>query len=344
MLKFFRRIRQKLLSEGKLRRYFVYAIGEIFLVVIGIVIALQFNNWNEERKNRDNIEVLLDKIETDIRIDLDYASSVISEYKKKDSLVQLVLKDQVSKQDYLDNPELRNLLTFRLYYGPIQDNFLKLVSKEEDVPKEYTALVDQSKLISLAYRDIELGVENWNKSVMENYEYLTHHLPRHGMTDSLSINKEIDFFLTEKSYRGKVNLSNKMMREALFYCANYRHTSLIMLINLKQLRERFDKVQIQKLLSQFDLTPFDRINCQTSFEKSDPDLIQAYLLLNLSKEPVQLRRRSANETSYTIIDLKPGQIRRRTVFKGPTDIYEQVAEGSCIESYTSRNEGYLLIE
>lgn len=50
MIKFFRTIRQNLLSEGKTGKYLKYAIGEIILVVIGILIALQINNWNEERK------------------------------------------------------------------------------------------------------------------------------------------------------------------------------------------------------------------------------------------------------------------------------------------------------
>ena len=51
MIKFFRKIRQNLLSEDKTVKYLKYAIGEIMLVVIGIVIALQINNWNENRKN-----------------------------------------------------------------------------------------------------------------------------------------------------------------------------------------------------------------------------------------------------------------------------------------------------
>jgi hypothetical protein len=50
MIKFFRKIRQNLLSEGKTGKYLKYAVGEIILVVIGILIALQINNWNEKRK------------------------------------------------------------------------------------------------------------------------------------------------------------------------------------------------------------------------------------------------------------------------------------------------------
>ena len=51
MLTFFRRIRKGLLEGGATRKYLLYAIGEIALVVIGILIALQINNWNEGRKS-----------------------------------------------------------------------------------------------------------------------------------------------------------------------------------------------------------------------------------------------------------------------------------------------------
>lgn len=52
MIKFFRKIRQQLLKENRFSKYLLYAIGEIFLVVIGILIALQINNWNESRKSK----------------------------------------------------------------------------------------------------------------------------------------------------------------------------------------------------------------------------------------------------------------------------------------------------
>jgi hypothetical protein len=51
MIKFFRKIRYDLMNQNKTSKYFKYAIGEIFLVVFGILIALQINNWNEDRKS-----------------------------------------------------------------------------------------------------------------------------------------------------------------------------------------------------------------------------------------------------------------------------------------------------
>ena len=61
MIKFFRKIRQNLLMENKTSRYFKYAIGEIILVVIGILIALQINNWNEIKKLK-NEEIKMLKV------------------------------------------------------------------------------------------------------------------------------------------------------------------------------------------------------------------------------------------------------------------------------------------
>ena len=65
MIKFFRHIRQNLLMENKTGKYFKYAIGEIILVVIGILIALSINNWNDNRKNRISERKLLDNIHRD---------------------------------------------------------------------------------------------------------------------------------------------------------------------------------------------------------------------------------------------------------------------------------------
>ena len=52
MLRFLRHIRKKLMEQNKISSYLFYAIGEIALVMIGILLALQVNNWNEQRKNR----------------------------------------------------------------------------------------------------------------------------------------------------------------------------------------------------------------------------------------------------------------------------------------------------
>lgn len=70
MIKFFRRIRQRFLTENKFSKYLLYAIGEIVLVVIGILIALQINNWNDNRINSQRERVILNSLKSELIINL----------------------------------------------------------------------------------------------------------------------------------------------------------------------------------------------------------------------------------------------------------------------------------
>lgn len=77
MIKFFRRIRQRLLSENKFSKYLLYAIGEIALVMIGILLALQVNNWNEAQKNRVVEQQLLTSLVQEFETNLDILDKTI---------------------------------------------------------------------------------------------------------------------------------------------------------------------------------------------------------------------------------------------------------------------------
>ncbi len=66
MIKLFRRIRYDLMEKNKTAKYLKYAIGEIVLVVIGILIALQINNWNEDRKTNNKIKKSLVALRNDL--------------------------------------------------------------------------------------------------------------------------------------------------------------------------------------------------------------------------------------------------------------------------------------
>jgi hypothetical protein len=84
MIKFFRKIRQNLLTENKFSKYLIYAIGEIILVVIGILIALQINNWNENRKERILENNMIKKISINIADDInEYRKILLSEKERQ---------------------------------------------------------------------------------------------------------------------------------------------------------------------------------------------------------------------------------------------------------------------
>lgn len=70
MINIYRKIRKQLAAEDKLGKYLKYAIGEIVLVVIGILIALQINNWNETNNKKESAQLHLKTIKQNINEDL----------------------------------------------------------------------------------------------------------------------------------------------------------------------------------------------------------------------------------------------------------------------------------
>lgn len=104
MIKFFRRIRQKLLTENKFSRYLIYAIGEIILVVVGILIALQINNWNEANLSAELEKKMLQELLTNLRKDsIDNAINALWYERVEESarIINKTLEQQIPWQDSL---------------------------------------------------------------------------------------------------------------------------------------------------------------------------------------------------------------------------------------------------
>ena len=80
---FFRKIRKRLIGQKRLNKYLIYAVGEIFLVVIGILIALSINNWNSARKDRQREAVLLNQIHRDFSSNKLQLDSILAFHRQK---------------------------------------------------------------------------------------------------------------------------------------------------------------------------------------------------------------------------------------------------------------------
>ena len=80
MLHFFRKIRRDLIANSQTYKYLKYAIGEIVLVVLGILIALQINNLNEERKAREQTKILLAEVAQELVQNIHKSDVIIDFY------------------------------------------------------------------------------------------------------------------------------------------------------------------------------------------------------------------------------------------------------------------------
>lgn len=106
MIKFFRRIRQKLLSDKKFSQYFLYAAGEIILVVIGILIAVQINSWNEDRKNAIFEKRLLVELNKTLIANYDIVNMAIEGNKKTQRSCEIILKSFNQNLAYHDSLDI----------------------------------------------------------------------------------------------------------------------------------------------------------------------------------------------------------------------------------------------
>lgn len=103
MIKFFRHIRKSLLMENKTGKYFKYAIGEIILVMVGILLALQVNNWNEQRKNNSYELKLLEQLKKDLVLNSNDLKGNIELQQKGIASAQLLLDGFKNNLPYHDS-------------------------------------------------------------------------------------------------------------------------------------------------------------------------------------------------------------------------------------------------
>ena len=88
MLTFFRKVRKSLVTSSSFRKYILYAIGEILLVMVGILLALQVNNWNEGRIKKNKIKLQMTTLSEDLKRDSIHFIDLIESYEDKVNVLQ----------------------------------------------------------------------------------------------------------------------------------------------------------------------------------------------------------------------------------------------------------------
>nr|WP_299167192.1 DUF6090 family protein [uncultured Allomuricauda sp.] len=156
MMKLFRKVRQQMLSESKLRKYLVYTVGEIILVVIGILIAVSINNWKQS-KDLEQIEQnlykdLIQELNTDldeIKGNRDYNNKYLSRYNRASEIIINDLQKQQIDTLAIIATELTNFSDFK---------------NEES---SYNKLAASGKLELIVNKEILLQLQNL--SILYNY-------------------------------------------------------------------------------------------------------------------------------------------------------------------------------
>jgi hypothetical protein len=119
MLRYFRAIREKLIAESRFRRYAIYALGEIILISIGLLIALQLNMLNDKRKTRQFEHKMLSEIRSALAADIWYFGLLNDRLNRLDSTASILISlygRDLEKMDTVNNL-LRGLRTDIQFYS-----------------------------------------------------------------------------------------------------------------------------------------------------------------------------------------------------------------------------------
>lgn len=249
MINFFRKIRQGLLSENKFSKYLLYAFGEIVLVVIGILIALQINNANEihkiELRNTKNLSSLMEELKSNkltITKNLNTIRNQIS-----NSLHHI---DSLSNPDY----KIADLETYFLnsqnHLGPISINSVATTSLSELVSSgAYNEIESESIKASVSEYQSQLSDLEKRISAFESYWNnieLPYTMDHHSLMDMWLKGQHVDLKKTEKQIERKLpnfkrNISYfKVQIDAYKNNRNYANMYVIRFFELNRILESIE--------------------------------------------------------------------------------------------------------
>ena len=227
MFRFFRKIRQKLISENKVSKYILYAIGEIALVVIGILIALQINTWNENAKQQQKEIEFLKGISADLQKDSTALEQIIDVHDYRLAYFKLIdpeFEYPFPAPDMELDTTLKFLMLFRrgasyrtnsgTYSSMISDGKAQLISNRELYNELQSIYIEVIPHISSFYESLKVTEQkiNW-KWVKElrypPYQYISEINDEHLIADLNYLHRNL------RTYSGALRAQKKRISNAI---------------------------------------------------------------------------------------------------------------------------------
>ncbi|GAB1308559.1 hypothetical protein KH5_12420 [Urechidicola sp. KH5] len=191
---------------NKQSNFFTYAIREIILVVIGILIAVSINNWNENRKKNNELNQILVQVKEDLKTDLVKIDKVFEFYENKKPVFKKVLKSEYTIEDYTENPNIAFLIFGYPELAINQRGVSLLEDFKGDVEIEKETLV-QELIMFYKQQILEINVDDElrSKDYKENFTYWKNNTDWWLDYVQLKVNKEfIEYALKSRDYKTRV--------------------------------------------------------------------------------------------------------------------------------------------
>ncbi len=249
MIKFFRKIRYNLMETGKAGKYFKYAIGEIVLVVIGILIALSINNWNERRKETIQEQFILKRLSTDIASDINQVSFEVDLINKNSEELKFCIdvilqKKEASISVFRDN--LKSMLNLTSF-NQNKTTFNNIISSGQIEYIKNQNLTDSiTKYYNNKYQGWDTAMLDYTRNIiapfMLNFDHIPQTTPRlDGYNDFTRVDIKQSKIppKTIENYRDEVFILN-MLRQKLYNLEGQKTAYKMLKTTMQQLIEQIN--------------------------------------------------------------------------------------------------------
>lgn len=345
MIKFFRRIRQQLLSKDKFSKYLLYAIGEIILVVIGILIALSINNWNEIKKQRleadTHINNMVDYIYENVRNTYD-----VYAMQSTDSVLHYIInKDTLgyNKVTNLRNTK-KNPINFFLNNSEFEwnENFDIVLENQKIYPESYSKIISilrNMKAIQDGFiKPSEVILDEMSKKnkdiMMDSFEWFP-------FNDEKSQKERINYYMTDFKFYNRLYEYRREHNTWAGQSLRLRALKIQLLSELKNKNLIETSSSLKEIFEGFSMEKLEVLACDVK-EKTD-DGIHNYLFWNLiinkSSDTLFFSRIQRNNEFFPE-HLLPGESDIISSRKsGPIYILEN---GECSKKLITKINGYYI--
>ena len=225
MIKFFRHIRQTLIMENKNSKYLKYAIGEIVLVVIGILIALQINTWNQDRLNKAYEQKMLRELVEDLKLDTTFLNVQFKRIELFEKSIDMVLNNPQNLKEnsnfflfggvyFVQNTKAIETIKSGNVQIPFNDNLRKQISSHYHSSRFYLDLISMEDKNFFEFRAIPLQKSQFKIQKNPNSEDFDIDISLIDYETTIKSTEFNDYILLRKSRINRWNWAYQKIKES----------------------------------------------------------------------------------------------------------------------------------
>jgi hypothetical protein len=191
--------------NNKFTTYLLYAVGEIFLVMIGILLALQVNNWNENRKQKKELYSTFRAISNDLEVDTTSAGRIIEFYEDNHKNSLKIINREITKDNYKSCLKCMSLVTIYRPFNIQTKGFERLKTIANDqIELTDSLVVDITEVYSQFKPLIDKNNELMESEVLQNFNAFKSHDWFVDLTQGKFNESMVDYFINSEDYRTRV--------------------------------------------------------------------------------------------------------------------------------------------